>query len=193
MGRSLKTSNVGVQGDRTRLIVRILLGALLAIAAIIVTCLVYVKATGLRGQPEPGPLETRIARAIRALAIPGDVRARTNPLGESEDARWRGLEHFARYCAPCHGNDGSGKKSAIGRGLFPKPPDMRTKATQSLTDGELFYIIENGVRFTGMPAFGSGKSEPAGDKQVWELVTFIRRLPRITTDEVDHMESLNTL
>jgi hypothetical protein len=81
--------------------------------------------------------------------------------------------------------------AAIGRGLFPKPPDMRAAATQSLTDGEIFYIIENGVRFTGMPAFGTGKPDPAGEKQVWQLVRFIRHVPRITPDEIDWMKSLN--
>ena len=64
---------------------------------------------------------------------------------------------------------------------------MRADATQHLTDGEIFYIIENGVRFTGMPAFGTGKSDPAGDKQVWELVYLVRHLPRITAGE-DRMD-----
>jgi mono/diheme cytochrome c family protein len=178
---------------RMRLILQLSVGALLALAVIVVTGLLYVKESGLRGQPKPGTIETRVARAIRALAIPGEVRARTNPRAASEGARRLGLEHFARYCALCHGNDGTGETSAFGRGLFPKPPDMRADATQSLTDGELFYIIENGVRFTGMPAFGTGRSDPAGDAQVWELVTFIRRLPQITADEVSQMESLNPL
>ena len=75
-------------------------------------------------------------------------------------------------------------KTAIGNGLYPKPPDLRAAATQDLTDGELFYIIENGVRFTGMPAFGTGKPDPAGEKQVWQLVYFIRHLPRITPAEI---------
>ena len=91
----------------------------------------------------------------------------------------------------CHANDGSGKKTAIGNGLYPKPPDLRAAATQDLTDGELFYIIENGVRFTGMPAFGTGKPDPAGEKQVWQLVYFIRHLPRITPAEIEWMEGLN--
>ena len=176
-----------------RPLIQILIGALLVGAAIAAGGLAYVKTTGLRGQPEPGRIETRMARTIRALAIPREMRARTNPLAGSEGARWLGLEHFARYCALCHGNDGSGAKSAIGRGLFPKPPDMRVLATQSLSDGELFYIIDNGVRFTGMPAFGTGTSDQAGDKQAWELVTFIRRLPQITADEIGYMESLNPL
>ena len=174
---------------RLRAAVGVVATGLLVLAAIALAGLVYVKRTGLRGQPEPGPFETRVARAIRGLAIPGDLKARTNPLAASTDALAPGLQHFARYCAVCHGNDGAG--APIGRGLYPKPPDMRADTTQRLTDGEIFYIIENGVRFTGMPAFGTGTPSPAGDKQVWELVYFVRHLPRITADEIEWMKTLN--
>lgn len=153
----------------------------------------YLRTTGLRGQPTPGRLETVVARAARSLAIPGAIKARTNPLASSSDALAPGLEHFAKFCAMCHANDGSGRKTAIGNGLYPKPPDLRADLTQGLTDGELFWIIENGVRFTGMPAFGTGRPDPAGDRQVWQLVYFIRHLPRITADEIEWMESVNPL
>jgi mono/diheme cytochrome c family protein len=155
--------------------------------------LAYVRNTGLRGQPDPGVLETLVARRVRAFAVPDDMRALTNPLPANDENVRAGMEHFARYCAMCHGNDGSGQKSAIGRGLFPKPPDMRVGATQNLTDGELFYIIENGVRFTGMPAFGDGSVDGPGASLAWQLVHFVRRLPRLTSDEVGEMETMNPL
>ena len=145
-----------------RAVVRIVVAALLVMAAMVVAGGAYLVTTGLKAQPEPGVMETRVARTIRGFAIPREVKARSNPIGTSADELKPGLEHFARYCAMCHGNDGSGQGAAIGRGLFPKPPDMRAAATQSLTDGEIFYIIENGVRFTGMPAFGTGKPDPDG-------------------------------
>ena len=63
-----------------------------------------------------------------------------------------GMAHYADHCAACHANDGSAE-TQIGLGMYPRPPDMRQPATQTLTDGELFYIIENGVRLTGMPAW----------------------------------------
>ena len=78
----------------------------------------------------------------------------------------------------------------IGRGLYPKPPDMRQAATQNLTDGELYYIIENGIRLTGMPAFGE-ESAGMNDEESWALVTFIRHLPRIRADEVAAMKNMN--
>ena len=154
--------------------------------------LLYVRSTGLRGQQTPGPVETRVARSIRSLAVPSDVRARAMPPATGE-ALYSGMEHYARYCALCHANNGSGEKTPLGNGLYPKPPDLRAAATQQLTDGEIFYIIDNGVRFTGMPAFGTGESTPAGDKQLWELVQFVRHLPAITADEISQMEGMNPL
>ena len=176
-----------------RVVLGMVLAALLVMTVIVVVGGAYVVSTGLRAQPEPGAFETRVARTIRRFAIPREVKARSNPIGTSAEELYRGLEHFARYCAMCHSNDGSGQGSAIGRGLFPKPPDMRAAATQSLTDGEIFYIIENGIRFTGMPAFGTGTPDPAGEKQTWQLVRFIRHLPLISPEEINWMISLNPL
>lgn len=153
----------------------------------------YVRSTGLRAQAEPGAVETFVARRIRAFAVPDNMRALPNPLPASNENVRAGMEHFAKYCAMCHGNDGSGRASAIGRGLFPKPPDMRIPATQNLTDGELFYIIENGVRFTGMPAFGDGDVNGPAAGLAWQLVHFVRRLPRLTPNEIGEMESINPL
>lgn len=90
----------------------------------------------------------------------------------------------------CHANDGSGQ-TEIGRNLYPKAPDMRGPATQSLTDGELFYIIHNGIRFTGMPAWGDNGAD--GDEDSWKLVHFIRHLPRMTEQELEDMKELNPL
>jgi hypothetical protein len=71
--------------------------------------------------------------------------------------------------------------------LYPKPPDLRQQQTQKLSDGELFWIIENGVRFTGMPAFSSHGLED----ESWKLVYFIRHLPQQTAAERMEMERNN--
>ena len=168
-------------------------GAVLIAIVIVGGLLAYVRVTGLKSLPEPGALETRVARAIRSVAVPADEKSRVNPLANSKDAANEGLQHFAKYCAMCHANNGSAEKTPIGHGLFPKPPDLRAEATQQLTDGELFYIIENGVRFTGMPAFGAVERTEAGERQTWQLVTFVRRLPSISAAEIGWMESLNPL
>ena len=66
---------------------------------------------------------------------------------------------------------------------------MRLAATQNLEDHELFYIIENSFRLTGMPACGTGKK--AAEEERWRLVHVIRHLPRITPEEIEQMEGLN--
>src|SRR5262245_442258 len=76
----------------------------------------YAMATGLSARPTPGGLETRMARTVRSLAIPRDVRNRRNPVAESSEVIEEAMAHFADHCATCHANDGSGRTS-IGQGL----------------------------------------------------------------------------
>jgi mono/diheme cytochrome c family protein len=95
--------------------------------------------------------------------------------------------HFADHCAICHANDGS-CDTPLGRNLYPKPPDLRREQTQKLADGEIFWIIENGVRFTGMPAFGGAHGS---EDESWKLVRFIRHLPQLTAEERMEMERYN--
>jgi mono/diheme cytochrome c family protein len=149
---------------------------------------VWLWSRGIEARDEPGPFETSVARRARQLAIPAAARHRVNPEPASADATRAGLEHWADHCASCHANDGSGQ-TAVGQGLYPRAPDMRQPATQGLTDGELFYIIENGVKLTGMPAWGTGTAE--GEAASWHLVQFIRHLPALTEDELALMEELN--
>ena len=144
---------------------------------------------GLSSRATPTRFEIMIARNARHLAIPSNARLTQNPVPASaEDLRDARL-HFADHCAICHGNDGGGQ-TTIGNGLYPKPPDLRLAETQSLTDGELFWIIENGVRFTGMPAFSTG-GEHGGAQDSWKLVHFIRHLPHLTAAERIEMERYN--
>lgn len=166
----------------------------LAAAAIVLLAAIglyaWVDGHGFDARAEPGPFESSIALRLRRMAIPEDARGRANPEPQTEETFRAGLAHFADHCATCHSNDGSGT-SEIGRGLYPRPPDMRLARTQTLTDGELFYIIERGVPLTGMPGFGTGA--PDGERATWHLVQFIRRLPTLTEEELDHMSELNPM
>lgn len=150
--------------------------------------LVYIIGGGVSARPEPGRIETFLARTVRDLAIGWHARHQANPVPNTEDALAAGRAHFADHCASCHANDGSGN-TVQGRGLYPRAPDMRLAATQRLADHQLFYIIENGIRLTGMPAWGTGTRE--GEEASWRLVRFIRHLPRITPEEIKEMEALN--
>lgn len=109
---------------------------------------------GFRANEEPSALEKLVARTVRNLSIPGSARRQTNPWKLTRENLQEAREHFLARCAICHGTDGSGI-TEVGRNLYPKPADLRAPRTQDLTDGEIHYIIQNGVRLTGMPAWGN--------------------------------------
>lgn len=160
--------------------------ALIGLGAVIAGFLIM--RGGISSRGEPGRVETTIARSLRSMAISREARDLKSPVPATAEAIEDGLTHFADHCATCHANDGSGQ-TEMGRGLYPKAPDMRQAPTQDLTDGELFYIIENGVKLTGMPAWGNGT--PEGVTASWNLVHFIRRLPQLTEADMARMQALN--
>ena len=166
------------------------IAALLVVLAAVLGILAgaYFVTTGVSARPQPGRAESFVARTVRGIAIRTRTRGLTNPIPVSEGVVSEGRAHFADHCASCHANDGSGD-TEMGRGLYPRAPDMRLPATQNLSDGELFYMIENGVRLTGMPGWSTGT--PAGEESTWHLVHFIRRLPKVTPEEIEQMEDLN--
>lgn len=166
----------------------VLIGGGLMLVLIVTAGLVYLRATGLDAMTQPGALETRLARMARRVAIPSAIRTMANPTPRSAESVTGGMAHFADHCATCHANDGSGD-TEMGRGLYPKAPDMRLPATQQLSDGELFYIIEHGIRFTGMPGWRTGTT--AGEQSSWHLVHFIRHLPALTPAELEAMKARN--
>lgn len=148
----------------------------------------YVVRTGVSAREQPGAVETFVAGTVRNFAIARRARDLRNPVERSPEIIAAGRAHFADHCAVCHANDGGGN-TEMGRGMWPKPPDMRQAQTQALSDGELFWIIENGIRFTGMPGWGTGT--PESEEASWHLVHFIRHLPDVSETELDAMEELN--
>ncbi len=145
-------------------------------------------ARGFSASEPPGVLERWIARRARSAALPSGARARTNPLANTPEVLAEARAHWADHCATCHANDGSGD-TLLGKHTSPPAPDMRLDATQKLTDGELFYVIQNGIRLTAMPAWSSGSAHDEQDS--WKLVHFIRHLPQLTLAEKQEMEKLN--
>jgi mono/diheme cytochrome c family protein len=143
---------------------------------------------GFSAHDEPTWIEAKVARTVRHWAVPSDLRGKKNPVPLTDEVVAEGRAHFADHCAVCHGNDGKGE-SSMGKQMYPKTPNMTLAATQSMSDGEIFSIIENGIRLTGMPGFGSGDAQSAYGS--WTLVRFIRRLPALTAEEKAEMEKLN--
>jgi len=164
----------------------------LALVAMLVAALVpwiviaSVARSGLSARAKPGGWEIWTATRLRSLAMPAEEKMQKNPFSANDPLLKEAREHFADHCASCHANDGSGH-TALGQGLSPQAPDMRLPATQSKSDGELYSIIHNGIRFSGMPAWGAdGK-----DDDSWKLVLFVRHLPQLSEDEIREMEKYN--
>jgi mono/diheme cytochrome c family protein len=166
---------------------------LLIVLVTIVAGVAYTRNILRRGfsvhQP-PSAIESTLARALRHYSIPEVDRREVNPWNNraTPEVLAEAMAHWADHCATCHANDGSGQ-TTIGQNLYPKAPDMRLPATQNMTDGELYYIIQNGLRMTGMPGWGR-----PGDMQndaSWQLVLFIRRLPHLTPEELERMKAMN--
>lgn len=145
---------------------------------------VFVTRHGFSAREKPTRLEAFLARRARDLATPPEAKRMKNPLAPTPLNIAEARDHFADHCAICHANDGSGK-TMINGGLYPPAPDLRVRETQDLSDGELFYIIRNGIRFTGMPGWGGD------DEENWKVVLFIRHLPELTAKELELMKEIN--
>jgi mono/diheme cytochrome c family protein len=165
-----------------------LAGALAVIVVALAAGGVFVMgARGFSARERPSPLERWMARGARTMAAPADARDRVNPIPNSTEVLAESRAHWADHCAGCHANNGSGD-TEMGKRMYPPAPDMRLPETQQMTDGELFFIIQNGIRMTGMPAWGGSSHD---EQDSWKLVRFIRHLPQVTQEEEREMRSLN--
>jgi mono/diheme cytochrome c family protein len=161
-------------------------GAVLLTLVAVFGLFAFLRTHGFSAREKPTALEAFIARRVRRLAMPRAVRELRNPIKPSPLAVAEGRDHFADHCAICHANDGSGR-AMINEGLYPPAPDLRDAWTQGLGDGEIFAVIKNGIRFTGMPGWGGA------DEDNWKLVLFIRHLPELSSEERRMMVELNGL
>jgi mono/diheme cytochrome c family protein len=152
--------------------------------------LLFLDGRGVSAREQPSAIETRAALFMRSWMTPSVYKGMQNPVANTPENFAAAREHFADHCSSCHGNDGSGN-TEMGRNLYPKVPDMRLPRTQELSDGEIFYIIENGVMLTGMPGWST--NSPDGERASWQLVHFIRRLPTLTPEDLAEMERHNPM
>ena len=117
-------------------------------------------------------LETARTRSIKTHAAGIQV-----PPGLDDEKKLiMGTEHFAAHCAVCHGAPGV-RKGDIAHGLYPAPPDLRHSSIH-LSDAELFWVIKNGIKMTGMPAWANHS-----DEEIWATVAFIKKLPTMSEEE----------
>jgi mono/diheme cytochrome c family protein len=144
---------------------------------------VWLRSHGFSARAEPSRVEAKLARLARRVAMPAGAGEVRSPGALTREWLTEAREHFVKHCSACHGVAGRGD-TPVGRNLYPRVPDLADADTQQLIDGELFYIISNGVRFRGMPAWG-GEDSP---ESIWGLVAFIQRLPKLSPEEVKLMQ-----
>ena len=106
----------------------------------------------------------------------------TNPVGDDPVALAEGLDDYRESCLSCHGA-GRIAPGEFAAGLNPPAPSLGSKDVQSLSDGELFWVISHGIRATGMPAFSTTRDE----KEIWRIAAFLRHLPRLTDAETGRL------
>jgi mono/diheme cytochrome c family protein len=144
----------------------------LVMAAIIVIAILFLRFS-LSAVAGPGPLETRMANRAKHFFISRASRETVLPaLPDNKAAIAEGDTLYGIDCGMCHGRDGHAKTD-MGRWMYPRAVDLTSAEAQSYSDRELFWTIKNGIRFSGMPAFGKVES----DEHIRDLVAFIRTLP----------------
>jgi predicted CXXCH cytochrome family protein len=161
---------------------KIYLSILIAIVVVVAIYGVSVIRGGFKATDQPSAIERAMARTVRNLGIPQNFKNEKNPWTVSPALLDESREDFTDHCAGCHGKDGDGR-TGIGQNLYPHPPDLRAPETQNLSDGEIHYIIQNGVRLTGMPALGNPHGSQ-DDNTAWKLVLFVRSIAQATPQEV---------
>ena len=143
---------------------------LVLVVVLIVISLMRFNLTALH---PPGPTETRLANLSKRYLIYRASRHGIPPRPQDTKASIeRGGSHYGLDCGVCHADDGRAQRSP-GQWMYPRASDLTSKQVQSYSDQELFWIIQNGIRFTGMPAFGNVESPD----HVWDLVNYVRTLP----------------
>jgi len=147
----------------------VVLIALPLTAAVLIVGFTQVKLDALQ---EPGHLETVLATHAKYILIQRSSRENVPPPPRDLQASIEeGDKLFATECAMCHGPDGHQPTDA-GRWMYPRASDLTSPEVQQYSDRELFWIVKNGIRLSGMPAFGRVES----DEHIWNLAHYVRTL-----------------
>lgn len=121
---------------------------------------------------QPGRIETAVAEKVKQKLTVGG-KSQTNPLPASAENIQAGRENFSHYCMVCHGLDGQNTGVPFADRMSPPVPQLNSAAVQRYTDGQLKWVIDNGIFPSGMPA----SQGILNDEEIWQIVTFIRHLP----------------
>lgn len=155
-----------------RIIITALVLLLLGAGAILLT-LGFFLLSGRTALDTPNPLAIAIAETGKGFLVPADAASQTNTVVTSPEVLKSAGRVYTARCAVCHGGDGKGD-TAIGAHIYPRAADLTSTRVQSKTDGTLHWVIGNGLPHTGMP----GWKDLLKENEIWELVSYVRQLPK---------------
>jgi mono/diheme cytochrome c family protein len=133
---------------------------------------------------KPSTVETALANVAKDLVIPIETENLKNPLPSNPQVVSEGQQVYLQSCAICHGADGHGQ-TALGQGMYPPVMDLTSPHVQHWNDSQMFWIIQNGVRMTGMASW-KGAISP---EDTWKLVIFVHRLPELDSAEAENAKT----
>jgi mono/diheme cytochrome c family protein len=136
----------------------------------------YTGMLSMGASEKPSELEKKIGTMAWETSAEKLGPKTANPFGNKAEALKAGFDHYKENCFVCHAAPGV-KSSEIAQGMNPAPPILDD--VEDLTDGQLYWVVKNGIRMTGMPAFGPTHD----DDEIWKIVTFIRHIPKLTPEE----------
>ncbi len=138
---------------------------------------------GFNARAQPSELEASVAMKAYDSSIPRRYETMKNPLSAGSINLVEAGNHYEEHCAVCHGDTGNGQTKFNGV-MYPRPTNLLYDDTRGMSDGELYFVIKEGIRYTGMPAF----SKPGDDdEQAWQMVAYVRHLPKLTPAEVQQV------
>jgi len=164
-----------------RFLTGVVFGILLVAAG--AAAILYTGSFNTSAEKPPSRMEKKIATFALNKSVERRAPNRTNPLPATPENLRRGLAHFRENCVLCHGAPGV-DPGEIGQGLNPGAPDLTLPRVQARTDGQLFWLVDEGIKMTGMPAFGPTHDE----NEIWKIVAFLRHLPEITPEETAQLK-----
>ena len=120
----------------------------------------------------PGKIESGVMKEVKKTITIGDKDVK-NPIPYSEAVAKEGGDHFQHHCQICHGLDGHATGVPFAEKMSPPVPDLADQDIQEYTDGQLRFIVANGIEPSGMPAWKG----ILDDDEMWKIVHYIRHLP----------------
>ncbi len=160
-------------------------GGVIAVIVSLIVSVVFTFGTGrydVAARRPPDAMD-KFGDWVKSRSVPARAGDQKVPgVGDAASVR-KGLEHYATNCLPCHGAPGI-EGMEFHEGMFPPPPEIGGQQVQHWSDGELFWIVKNGIRMTGMPAFGASHY----DEEIAQIVAFVRHVPKISSEERETLE-----